>query len=150
MAPPLRRIYGGDREDSRPDGWPAFRRSIQFHPSLQHRLDSDRSLEPFEVGVLDMVLDLLAGLHQRRFLHYTLSRRPGDRANDRNDLTWFVQNLIRNQFVQIPFGFASVFRAKDVVGVRCSFMAGAGRVVTEKQVSRLRRTGPSSLSATAG
>lgn len=71
--------------------------SVQLRPRFQNRLDADRSLQPLEVCVLDVLLNFLADFNQRSFLYSTASGRLRIRPNQFGDFGRFIEDQITHK-----------------------------------------------------
>src|SRR5262245_42480850 len=83
---------------------------VQFHPAAQRGLHAYGCVDPFQVAILDVLLDLGAQFHKRLLFGRALARRVGLGANAGDDLARLLQDCIAVQVVKVPAGGAGCFR----------------------------------------
>ena len=75
---------------------------VEFHPAPQRRLDPYGRVDPLQVGVLDVLLDLAAELDEGLLLGGALARRLGLGADAGDDLAGLLQDCVAVEVVQVP------------------------------------------------
>src|SRR5712691_4592987 len=80
---------------------------VEFHPALERRLHAYGSVDAFQVGVLDVRLDLRAQIDQRLLLGRALARRVRLGADAADDLGGLLKDHVALEVVEVPAGRAS-------------------------------------------
>ena len=81
---------------------------VQFHPAPERRLDADGRVDPLQVGVLDVLLDLGAELDERLLLGRARARRLGLGADAGDDLARLLEDRVAVEVVEVPAGRAGL------------------------------------------
>jgi hypothetical protein len=83
---------------------------VEFHPAPQRRLDADGRIDPLQVAVLDVLLDLGTQLDESLLLGRALARRLGLRTNAGDDLARLLQDRVAVEVVEVPARCARLLR----------------------------------------